>query len=192
MAKKDYILFIEKMIKRLEDEDLHKAPKKGVSSGTEGVLFEAMIKLEFNCVHGKPHSKPGKIDLRKNGYNIEVKQGLGAELGHLDENGNLTSPLFKSDYICYCPNFSYKVNINKQCYILPVSVFLEGLKSNNLTRVKPSTDMQARKKAGLKWFYNRYSIQANSIKKETAIFNFLEKNSMSIAEFLLLPNKKDL
>lgn len=192
MAKKDYILFIEKMIERLENEDLHTAPKKGVSSGTEGVLFEAMIKLEFNCVRGKPHSKPGRIDLSKNGYNIEVKQGLGAELGRLDEKGILTSPLLKSDYICYCPNFSYKVNINKQCYILSVPVFLEGLKSNNLTRRKPSTDMQARKKAGLDWFYNRYSIQANSIKKENALFNFLEENSISITDFLLLPNKKDL
>lgn len=194
MKDNEFKKFTDNYEKYVLHNDPHVPPTQGRSSGSEGRLFEPRVKIALGCTRGEIVSDQNRIDVRKNGYSIEIKQGFGTELATIQPDGTLKSPLLKSDYIIYCPDFviGCDIDVNLQSYVLPAVAFFNTVIELGLTRKKRSTPMQKRYKNGNTWYYDRISLQVNSNKKRDILYDFLENNSITIKDFLNLPNKKDL
>lgn len=175
--------------------NVHQTPKKGINSGAEGRAFERAINYlfgllkrsgmvqganSFDCI------KYRTINGKKKRITIEIKTGSGT-LGVLDNNGNIiSSPLLKSDFIAYVPQFFDGIPAKNQVLFFETSVFMDILKNNGLIRKKMSGKMSARKKAGLDWYYDILSIQSfkNSKKKFTAFTNDLFFEGLTFSDFI--------
>lgn len=187
MTKKDKKLQLANSLKKaLETEG--KRPGKGVDSGALGKSSEGLVRYYCNDYRAERVCRElGKIDMRKkvNGKmcSFEIKQG-GVELAELDRGGSVVKSIAdKNDYIIYCPRYSSTIAVEKQYYVIPIVDFMEGLIESNLIRYKATTPMNAIKKAGGEWYYDRITVQNNSLKKENLMLDMLEERGTSLEDF---------
>lgn len=187
MTKKDKKLQLANSLKKaLETEG--KRPEKGVDSGALGKSSEGLVRYYCNDYRAERVCRElGKIDMRKkvNGkmYSFEIKQG-GVELAELDRGGSVVKSIAdKNDYIIYCPRYSSTIAVEKQYYVIPTTDFMDGLIEYSLIRYKATTPMNAIKKAGGEWYYDRITVQNNSLKKENAMLDMLEERGESLESF---------
>lgn len=178
-----------------ENINVHQKPAEGINSGAEGRAFERAINFEFGLLNrSKSVQGAGTIDTikyaiidgKKKRISIEDKTGAGT-LATLDENGDiLTSPLFKSDFVVYTPQFYPSYDVKKQALFFETSVFLDILKNNGLIRKKTSGLMSVIKKNGGAWYYDILSIQSfkNSKKKYRAFTTDLFFEGMTFDDFV--------
>lgn len=178
-----------------ESVNVHQKPTGGINSGAEGRAFERAINFEFGLLNrSKSVQGAGTIDTvkyaiidgKKKRISIEDKTGAGT-LATLDENGDiLTSPLFKSDFVVYTPQFYPSYDVKKQALFFETSVFLDILKNNGLIRKKTSGLMSVIKKNGGAWYYDILSIQSfkNSKKKYHAFTTDLFFEGMTFDDFV--------
>lgn len=165
-----------------------KRPQKGVDSGALGKSSEGLVRYYCNDYSAERVCRElGKIDMRKkvNGkmYNFEIKQG-GVELAELDRDGSVVKSIVdKNDYIIYCPRYSSTIAVEKQYYVIPTADFMDGLIEYSLIRYKATTPMNTIKKAGGEWYYDRITVQNNSLKKENAMLDMLEERGTSLEDF---------
>lgn len=165
-----------------------KRPTKGIDSGALGKSSEGFVRYYCNDYHAERVCREiGKIDMRKkvNGKmcSFEIKQG-GVELAELDCNGSIIKSIAdKNDYIIYCPRYNGNIAVEKQYYVVPMTDFMNGLIEKGLIRYKASTPMTAIKKAGGEWYYDRITVQNNSLKKETAMWDLLEEYGVGLELF---------
>ena len=177
---------VESLKKALETEG--KRPQKGVDSGALGKSSEGLVRYYCNDYRAESVCKElGKIDMRKkvNGKmcNFEIKQG-GVELAELDCNGSIVKSVAdKNDYMIYCPRYSAEIAVEKQYYVIPMNVFMNGLIEYDLMRYKATTPMQNIKKAGGDWYHDRIAVQNNSLKKQNAMWDMLEQYGISLERF---------
>ena len=179
----------------VESVNVHQKPAEGINSGAEGRALERAINYEFGLLdRSKSVQGAGAFDTvkyamingKKKRVTIEIKSGSGT-LATLDNEGNvLTSPLLKSDFVAYVPQFYPEMEIDKQVLFFETSVFLEILKNNGLIRKKTSGKMTAQKKNGGYWYYDILSIQSfkNSKKKYHAFTSDLFFEGMTFDDFV--------
>lgn len=175
--------------------DVHKKPQKGTNSGAEGRAFERAINFHLG-LYNRSESvqgaglfdsiKYGTVNGKKKRISIEVKTGAGT-LATLDESGNiLTSPLFKSDFVAYTPQFYPELDLENQVLFFETSAFIDILKKHGLIRKKVSGKMNTQKKNGGNWYYDILSIQSfkNSKKKYHAFTSDLFFEGMTFNDFV--------
>ena len=187
MTKKEKKLQLANSLKKaLETEG--KRPQKGIDSGALGKSSEGLVRYYCNDYRAESVCKElGKIDMRKkvNGKmcNFEIKQG-GVELAELDCNGAIVKSVAdKNDYMIYCPRYCSDIAVEKQYYVIPMNVFMNGLIEYDLMRYKATTPMQNLKKAGGEWYHDRIAVQNNSLKKQNAMWDMLEQYGISLEQF---------
>lgn len=175
--------------------DVHKKPQKGTNSGAEGRAFERALNfllgllIRSESVQGAglfDSIKYGTVNGKKKRITIEIKTGAGT-LATLDESGNvLTSPLMKSDFVAYTPQFYPELDVKNQVLFFETSAFLDILKKHGLIRKKVSGKMNAQKKSGGRWYYDILSIQSfkNSKKKYHAFTSDLFFEGMTFDDFV--------
>ena len=167
--------------------DYHCTPTAGVDSGRGGKTFEALVKLYLDNYRFKGiASAEGRTDTRKriNGEIAKIEIKCNAfEIERLDENGEVIYSIRNNDYIVYAPDFNEFAPVEMQAYVIPAELFIDKLYEYGCVRLKMTTPMTARKKAGEPFFYDRISIQNNSIKKLNMIYDILDEYGMSLREF---------
>ena len=167
--------------------DYHCKPTAGIDSGRGGKTFEALVKLYLDNYRFKGIASPeGKTDTTKrlNGKNAKIEIKCNAfEIERLDENGAVTYSIRNNDFIVYAPDYNEFAPVEMQAYVIPAELFVEKLYECGCVRLKMTTPMAARKKAGEPFFYDRISIQNNSIKKLNLIYDILDEYGMSLKEF---------
>lgn len=167
--------------------DYHCKPTAGVDSGRGGKTFEALVKLYLDNYRFKGIASPeGKTDTTKrlNGKNAKIEIKCNAfEIERLDENGKVIYSIRNNDFIVYAPDFNECAPVEMQAYVIPAELFVDKLYECGCVRLKMTTPMSARKKAGEPFFYDRISIQNNSIKKLNLIYDILDEYGMSLKEF---------
>lgn len=167
--------------------DYHCKPTAGIDSGRGGKAFEALVKLYLNNYRFKGiASAEGKTDTKKriNGEIAKIEIKCNAfEIERLDENGEVIYSIRNNDYIVYAPDYNEFAPVEMQAYVIPAELFIDKLYENGCVRLKMTTPMTARKKAGEPFFYDRISIQNNSIKKLNLIYDILDEYGMSLKEF---------
>ena len=167
--------------------DYHCKPTAGVDSGRGGKTFEALVKLYLDNYRFKGIASPeGKTDTTKrlNGKNAKIEIKCNAfEIERLDENGKVIYSIRNNDFIVYAPDFNECAPVEMQAYVIPAELFVDKLYECGCVRLKMTTPMAARKKAGEPFFYDRISIQNNSIKKLNLIYDILDEYGMSLKEF---------
>ena len=187
MTKKEKKLQLAESLKKALATD-GKRPQKGVDSGALGKTSEGLVRYYCNDYRAESVCKElGKIDMRKkvNGKmcNFEIKQG-GVELAELDRNGAIVKSVSdKNDYMIYCTRYDSNIAVEKQYYVIPMDVFMNGLIEYDLMRYKATTPMQNIKKAGGDWYYDRIAVQNNSLKKQNAMWDMLEQYGISLEQF---------
>lgn len=165
-----------------------KRPQKGVDSGALGKTSEGLVRYYCNDYRAESVCKElGKIDMRKKVSgkmcNFEIKQG-GVELAELDRNGAIVKSVAdKNHYMIYCTRYDSTIAVEKQYYVIPMDVFMNGLIEYDLMRYKATTPMQNIKKAGGDWYYDRIAVQNNSLKKQNAMWDMLEQYGISLEQF---------
>lgn len=167
--------------------DYHCKPTTGIDSGRGGKTFEALVKLYLDNYRFKGiASAEGKTDTRKriNGEIAKIEIKCNAfEIERLDENGEVIYSIRNNDYIVYAPDYNECAPVEMQAYVIPAELFIDKLYECGCVRLKMTTPMTARKKAGEPFFYDRISIQNNSIKKLNMIYDILDEYGMSLREF---------
>lgn len=167
--------------------DYHCTPTAGIDSGRGGKTFEALVKLYLNNYRFKGiASAEGRTDTKKriNGEIAKIEIKCNAfEIERLDENGEVIYSIRNNDYIVYAPDFNEFAPVEMQAYVIPAELFIDKLYEYGCVRLKMTTPMTARKKAGEPFFYDRISIQNNSIKKLNMIYDILDEYGMSLREF---------
>ena len=167
--------------------DYHCTPTAGIDSGRGGKTFEALVKLYLDNYRFKGiASAEGKTDTRKriNGEIAKIEIKCNAfEIERLDENGEVIYSIRNNDYIVYAPDYNEFAPVEMQAYVIPAELFIDKLYECGCVRLKMTTPMTARKKAGEPFFYDRISIQNNSIKKLNLIYDILDEYGMSLKEF---------
>ena len=167
--------------------DYHCTPTAGIDSGRGGKTFEALVKLYLDNYRFKGiASAEGKTDTKKriNGEIAKIEIKCNAfEIERLDENGKVIYSIRNNDYIVYAPDYNEFAPVEMQAYVIPAELFIDKLYENGCVRLKMTTPMTARKKAGEPLFYDRISIQNNSIKKLNMIYDILDEYGMSLREF---------
>ena len=167
--------------------DYHCTPTAGIDSGRGGKAFEALVKLYLDNYRFKGiASAEGKSDTRKriNGEIAKIEIKCNAfEIERLDENGKVIYSIRNNDYIVYAPDYNEFAPVEMQAYVIPAKLFIDKLYECGCVRLKMTTPMTARKKAGEPFFYDRISIQNNSIKKLNMIYDILDEYGMSLKEF---------
>lgn len=162
-------------------------PTTGIDSGRGGKAFEALVKLYLDNYRFKGiASAEGRIDTKKriNGEIAKIEIKCNAfEIERLDENGAVTYSIRNNDYIVYAPDYNEFAPVEMQAYVIPAELFVNKLFECGCVRLKMTTPMTARKKAGEPFFYDRISIQNNSIKKLNLIYDILDEYGMSLKEF---------
>lgn len=167
--------------------DYHCKPTAGIDSGRGGKAFEALVKLYLDNYRFKGiASAEGKTDTKKrvDGKIAKIEIKCNAfEIERLDENGAVTYSIRNNDYIVYAPDYNEFAPVEMQAYVIPAELFVDKLFECGCVRLKMTTPMAARKKAGEPFFYDRISIQNNSIKKLNLIYDILDEYGMSLKEF---------
>ena len=167
--------------------DYHCKPTAGIDSGRGGKTFEALVKLYLDNYRFKGIASPeGKTDTKKriDGKIAKIEVKCNAfEIERLDENGAVTYSIRNNDYIVYAPDYNEFAPVEMQAYVIPAGLFVDKLFECGCIRLKMTTPMAARKKAGEPFFYDRISIQNNSIKKLNLIYDILDEYGMSLKEF---------
>ena len=167
--------------------DYHCKPTTGIDSGRGGKTFEALVKLYLENYRFKGIASPeGRTDTKKciNGEIAKIEIKCNAfEIERLDENGAVTYSIRNNDYIVYAPDYNEFAPVEMQAYVIPAELFVDKLYECGCIRLKMTTPMAARKKAGEPFFYDRISIQNNSIKKLNLIYDILDEYGMSLREF---------
>lgn len=165
----------------------HCTPTAGIDSGRGGKTFEGLVKLYLDNYRFKGiASAEGKTDTKKriNGEIAKIEIKCNAfEIERLDENGEVIYSIRNNDYIVYAPDFDDRAPVELQAYVIPAELFIDKLYECGCVRLKMTTPMIARKKAGEPFFYDRISIQNNSIKKLNLIYDILDEYGMSLKEF---------
>lgn len=167
--------------------DYHCKPTAGIDSGRGGKTFEALVKLYLDNYRFKGiASAEGRTDTKKriNGEIAKIEIKCNAfEIERLNENGAVTYSIRNNDYIVYAPDYNEFAPVEMQAYVIPAELFVDKLYEYGCIRLKMTTPMAARKKAGEPFFYDRISIQNNSIKKLNLIYDILDEYGMSLKEF---------
>ena len=167
--------------------DYHCTPTAGIDSGRGGKTFEALVKLYLDNYRFKGiASAEGRTDTKKriNGEIAKIEIKCNAfEIERLDENGEVIYSIRNNDYIVYAPDYNEFAPVEMQAYVIPAELFIDKLYECGCVRLKMTTPMTARKKAGEPFFYDRISIQNNSIKKLNMIYDILDEYGMSLREF---------
>ena len=167
--------------------DYHCTPTAGIDSGRGGKTFEALVKLYLDNYRFKGiASAEGRTDTKKriNGEIAKIEIKCNAfEIERLDENGKVIYSIRNNDYIVYAPDYNECAPVEMQAYVIPAELFIDKLYECGCVRLKMTTPMTARKKAGEPFFYDRISIQNNSIKKLNMIYDILDEYGMSLREF---------
>lgn len=165
----------------------HCKPTAGIDSGRGGKAFEALVKLYLDNYRFKGIASPeGKTDTKKriDGKIAKIEVKCNAfEIERLDENGAVTYSIRDNDYIVYAPDYNEFAPVEMQAYVIPAELFVDKLYECGCVRLKMTTPMAARKKAGEPFFYDRISIQNNSIKKLNLIYDILDEYGMSLKQF---------
>lgn len=165
----------------------HCKPTAGIDSGRGGKTFEALVKLYLDNYRFKGiASAEGRTDTKKriNGEIAKIEIKCNAfEIERLNENGAVTYSIRNNDYIVYAPDYNEFAPVEMQAYVIPAGLFVDKLYECGCIRLKMTTPMTARKKAGEPFFYDRISIQNNSIKKLNLIYDILDEYGMSLKEF---------
>lgn len=165
----------------------HCKPTAGIDSGRGGKAFEALVKLYLDNYRFKGIASPeGKTDTKKriDGKIAKIEVKCNAfEIERLDENGAVTYSIRNNDYIVYAPDYNEFAPVEMQAYVIPAELFVDKLFECGCVRLKMTTPMAARKKAGEPFFYDRISIQNNSLKKLDKIYDILDEYGMSLKEF---------
>ena len=185
MKKSENLRKVKAYIEYAKSLDVHQVPTKGVNSGAIGRALEMKIKNDLGNYHFNGISSSRRNDTMKNGYKIEIKTAAG-ELANIDEYGNITSPLFSSDYIIYAPFPCLDFELDKMFIVCKADEFYTRVQEANITRLKMSTAMS--KNVFLaddeKW-KDRISLQFNSVKKENALLDILDEIGIGYEEFKL-------
>lgn len=188
-------LALQAYLQYASEVNVHQTPTKGVNSGAEGRAFERAINFYMglydrsqdvqkqNC---QDTVKYIVLNNKRKALKIEDKTGCGT-LAVLDENGEvISSPLYDSDFVIYCPTFIPSLPVENQCFVLDTSVFLDILQECKLIRVKHSGYQQKRKKAGLSHYNDIQSIQSynNSKKRKKEFFDRLSFEGLLLNDFI--------
>lgn len=174
-------------LEKTQSINYHCKPKMGIDSGRGGKAFEALVKLylgnyKFKGIAAKEFATD--TTKRINGERVKIEIKCNAfEIERLDENGATIYSIRDNDYIVYAPDFDDRAPVELQAYVIPAQLFIDELENAGCIRLKMSTPMTARKKAGEPFFYDRISIQNNSLKKLDKIYDILEENGMNLKEF---------
>ena len=178
---------VNSYLEKTKAMNYHCKPTAGIDSGRGGKTFEALVKLYLNNYRFKGiASAEGKTDTKKrvDGKIAKIEIKCNAfEIERLDENGAVTYSIRNNDYIVYAPDFDDRAPVELQAYVIPAELFVDKLYEYGCIRLKMTTPMTARKKAGEPFFYDRISIQNNSIKKLNLIYDILDEYGMSLKEF---------
>lgn len=178
---------VNSYLEKTQSINYHCKPKMGIDSGRGGKAFEALVKLYLGNYKFKGiTAKEFATDTTKciNGERVKIEIKCNAfEIERLDENGATIYSIRDNDYIVYAPDFDDRAPVELQAYVIPAQLFIDELENAGCIRLKMSTPMTARKKAGEPFFYDRISIQNNSLKKLDKIYDILEENGMSLKEF---------
>lgn len=174
-------------VEKTKNIDYRCKPTVGIDSGRGGKAYEGLVKLylgnyRFNGIA----SKEGRTDTYKslNGKRIRIEIKCNAfEIERLDENGTVTYSICDNDYIIYAPEYDINTPVELQSYVIPASLFVDELKTRECVRLKATSTMTKRKKDGLPWFYDRISIQNNSLKKLDIIYDILDEYGISLKDF---------
>ncbi len=178
---------VNSYLEKTQSINYHCKPKMGIDSGRGGKAFEALVKLylgnyKFKGIAAKKFATD--TTKRINGERVKIEIKCNAfEIARLDENGEMVYSICDNDYIVYAPDFDDRAPVELQAYVIPAQLFIDELENAGCIRLKMSTPMTARKKAGEPFFYDRISIQNNSLKKLDKIYDILEENGMSLKEF---------
>ena len=174
-------------LEKTQSINYHCKPTNGIDSGRGGKAFEGLVKLYLGNYKFKGiAAKELATDTTKriNGERVKIEIKCNAfEIARLDENGETVYSIRDNDYIVYAPDFDDRAPVELQAYAIPAELFIDELENAGCIRLKMSTPMTARKKAGEPFFYDRISIQNNSLKKLDKIYDILEENGMSLKEF---------
>ena len=185
--REEKIAEVNAYLEKTKAIDYHCTPTTGIDSGRGGKTFEALVKLYLNNYRFKGiASAEGKTDTRKriNGEIAKIEIKCNAfEIERLDENGEVIYSIRNNDYIVYAPDFNEFAPVEMQAYVIPAELFIDKLYEYGRVRLKMTTPMTARKKAGEPFFYDRISIQNNSIKRLNMIYDILDEYGMSLREF---------
>ena len=178
---------VNSYLEKTKAMNYHCKPTAGIDSGRGGKTFEALVKLYLHNYRFKGiASAEGKTDTTKriNGEFAKIEIKCNAfEIERLDENGAITYSIRNNDYIVYAPDYNEFAPVEMQAYVIPAELFVDKLFECGCVRLKMTTPMTARKKAGEPFFYDRISIQNNSIKKLNLIYDILDEYGMSLKEF---------
>lgn len=174
-------------LEKTQSINYHCKPKMGIDSGRGGKAFEALVKLylgnyKFKGIAAKEFSTDTTKCINGERVKIEIKCNA-FEIARLDESGKTVYSICNNDYIVYAPDFDDRAPVELQAYVIPAQLFIDELENAGCIRLKMSTPMTARKKAGEPFFYDRISIQNNSLKKLDKIYDILEENGMNLKEF---------
>ena len=185
--REEKIAEVNAYLEKTKAIDYHCTPTTGIDSGRGGKTFEALVKLYLDNYRFKGiASAEGKTDTRKriNGEIAKIEIKCNAfEIERLDENGKVIYSIRNNDYIVYAPDYNECAPVEMQAYVIPAELFIDKLYECGCVRLKMTTPMTARKKAGEPFFYDRISIQNNSIKKLNLIYDILDEYGMSLKEF---------
>ena len=170
-------------LEKTQSINYHCKPTNGIDSGRGGKAFEGLVKLYLGNYKFKGiAAKELATDTTKhiNGERVKIEIKCNAfEIARLDESGETVYSICDNDYIVYAPDFDDRAPVELQAYVIPAQLFIDKLENAGCIRLKMSTPMTARKKAGEPFFYDRISIQNNSLKKLDKIYDILEENGMS-------------
>ena len=186
MSKKETVKKIRKQYNEYaKTVNIHVKPTKGVNSGAHGRDFEARVKTYLGNINGlKIASNSNNYDTIKKGFKIEVKTGNG-EICQIMEDGTKRGLFGRSDYVVYALTVYPDCPVEHQAVVCPACEFIERLENAGLTRLKASTAVYKAVESGFldEIYYDRESIQINSIRKENKLWDILEDIGMSLDEF---------
>lgn len=179
---------VNEYLEKTRTIDYHCKPVEGIDSGRGGKTYEALVKLalgnyRFKGITAKELRVDTRIKVDGELKSIEIKSNA-FEIARLDENGNTVYSIANNDYIIYAPELDLEAPVELQSYVIPAELFINELENAGCIRYKMTSPMIARKKAGLDCFYDRLSIQNNSLKKLNAIYDILDTYGVSLKEFI--------
>lgn len=178
---------INAYLEKTLEMDCHCKPTAGIDSGREGKTYEALVKIalgnyRFKGISAKELRTDTRIKIDGSFVKIEIKSNA-FEIARLNEDGEVIYSIKNNDYIIYAPELNLDAPVEMQSYVIPAELFIDQLEEAGCIRYKMTTPMIARKKAGLDYFYDRISIQNNSVKKLNLIYDILEEYGMRFDEF---------
>lgn len=166
----------------------HKKPTPGIDSGASGKSYEGRVKFYCGCFRSpRICTAEGYVDMIKKVHGVEKKFEIkcnALEIARIDSNGIEYNNIgIKNDYIIYAPEMDEFTAVEKQSYVIDAELFITLLRENNCVRYKATTPMTKAKKAGELWYYDRLTIQNNSMKKMNTIYDILEEYGMTLKDF---------